>query len=61
MGNLHNYKNHKQINYMTGIGEKVKNLVEFGVGLKKAYDIGKTVYSLAQTASPYVLPLLGAL
>jgi hypothetical protein len=46
---------------MTGMGEKVKNLVEFGVGLKKAYDIGKTVYSLAQTASPYVLPLLGAL
>ena len=45
MGNLQNYESHKQINYMTGMGEKVKNLVEFGVGLKKAYDIGKTVYS----------------
>jgi hypothetical protein len=61
MGNLQNFRKHKQINYATGIGEKVKNLVEFGVGLKNAYDIGRTVYSLAQTASPYVLPLLGAL
>jgi len=61
MGNLQNFRKHQQINYATGIGEKVKNLVELGVGLKNAYDIGRTVYSLAQTASPYVLPLLGAL
>jgi hypothetical protein len=61
MGNLQNFRARKQMHYATGIGEKVKNLVEFGAGLKSAYDIGRTVYSLAQSASPYVLPLLGAL
>ena len=64
MANLMNYKKHHQVNYMTGIGQKVKHLVELGAGLKGAYDTAKTIYSVAQVAAPYVeavLPLLGVL
>ena len=61
MGNLQNHKKHGHINYLTGIGEKVKHLVELGAGIKGAYNTAKTVYSLGQAAAPYILPLLGAL
>jgi hypothetical protein len=49
---------------MQGIGHKVKSLVDFGIGLKGAYDTARTVYSVAQVAMPYIeygLPLLGVL
>jgi len=61
MGNLQNHRKHTHMNYLTGIGEKVKNLVELGAGIKGAIDTARTVYSLGQTAAPYILPLLGAL
>jgi len=61
MANLQNYRRNHHVNFLTGVGEKVKNLVEFGAGLKGAYDTAKTVYSLGQAAAPYILPLLGAL
>ena len=61
MGNLQNHRKPGHMNYLTGMGEKVKNLVELGAGLKGAYDVAKTVYSLGSAAAPYLLPLLGAL
>lgn len=64
MANLQNYSSKSQTNYLSGIGQKVKNLAEIGMGIKHAYDTAKTVYSIAQAAAPYVeaaLPLLGVL
>ena len=64
MANLQNYSKKSQTSYITGIGQKVKNLAEIGIGLKSAYDIAKTFYSIAQAAAPYVeaaLPLIGVL
>ena len=61
MANLQNYQKRHHVNFLTGVGEKVKHLVQLGAGLKGAYDTAKTVYSLGQAAAPYILPLLGAL
>jgi len=61
MANLQNHRKPSHTNYMTGLGQKVKHLAEFGAGVKHAYDIAKTVYTIGQTAAPYLLPLLGAL
>ena len=61
MANMMHHRKPQHVDYLTGVGQKVKNLVELGAGLKGAYDTGKTLYSLAQAASPYILPLLGAL
>ena len=57
MGNLSNYnynKNHFNIN-MKSLGSKVKNVVEFGSTLKGIYDVGRTIYTGIQAATPYVL------
>jgi hypothetical protein len=32
MANLQNYNNKSQTNYLSGIGQKVKNLAEIGMG-----------------------------
>ena len=64
MGYLHNHKKTSHVSLMQGIGHKVKSLVDFGIGLKGAYDTARTVYSVAQVAMPYIeygLPLLGVL
>jgi hypothetical protein len=61
MANMMHHRKPQHVNYLNGIGQKVKQLVEIGAGLKGAYETGKTLYSLASAASPYVLPLLGAL
>ena len=44
MANLQNYSNKSHINYLGGIGQKVKHFAEIGIGLKHAYDTAKTVY-----------------
>jgi hypothetical protein len=61
MANMQNHRKHHHVNFLTGVGEKVKHLVELGAGLKGIYDTGKTIYSAAQMAAPIILPLLGAL
>jgi hypothetical protein len=61
MANLQNHITNKHVNYMSGIGQKVKHLAELGAKVKGAYDTAKTIYSLAQVAAPYVMPLLGAI
>lgn len=61
MANMMHHRKPQHIDYLGGIGQKVKHLMEIGAGLKGAYETGRTLYSLASAASPYVLPLLGAL
>ena len=64
MANVQNYSKKSPTSYITGIGQKVKNLAEIGIRLKSAYDTAKTFYSVAQAAAPYVeaaLPLIGVL
>jgi len=61
MGNLQNHSKQKHTGFLHGIGQKVKNLAELAGTVKGIYDTGRTVYSLAQAASPYVLPLLAGL
>ena len=64
MANLMNYNKHHHVNYMTGLGQTVKHLVELGAGITGAYDTAKTIYTVGTTIAPYVeavLPLLGVL
>ena len=61
MANMMHHRKPQHVDYLGGLGQKVKNVMEFGAGLKGAYETGRTLYSLAQAASPYVLPLLAAL
>jgi hypothetical protein len=61
MGDLRNHRHHKHISFLHGLGEKAKHLAELAGTVKGIYDTGRTVYSLAQAASPYVLPLLAGL
>jgi phage-related protein len=61
MANLQNHITNNHVNYMTGIGQKVKHLANLGAKVKGAYDTARTIYSLAQAAAPYVMPLLGAI
>ena len=43
---LHRQNNH--VDFLSGLGQKVKGLVEFGAGMKSIYDTEKTIYSIAQ-------------
>ena len=61
MANLQNFKNQKQTNCLTGVGQKVKHLAQIGMELKGLYEAGRTVYTSGQAAAPYVLPVLGVL
>ena len=61
MGNLMNHRQQKRVGFLQGLGQKAQHLAEFAGAVKGIYDTGRTVYSLAQAAGPYVLPLLAAL
>jgi len=61
MGNLQNHRQDKHVGFLHGVGQKVKHLAELAGTAKGIYDTGRTIYSLAQAASPYVLPLLAGL
>ena len=61
MSNLQNHSKHKHSGFLHGLGQKVQNLAELAGTVKGIYDTGKTVFSLARAASPYVLPLLGVI
>ena len=61
MSNLQNFKHPRHINFLTGVGEKVKHLTHIGMQLKGLYDAGKAAYVVGEAVAPYVLPLLGVL
>ena len=64
MANLMNYTNNKHHGLSEGLGHKIKDLAKLAGTVKGIYDTGKTIYSIASAAAPYVemaLPLLGVL
>ena len=44
-----------------GFGQKVKNIVETVGVIKGIYDTGRTIYTAAQAAAPYVSMAAGML
>jgi hypothetical protein len=58
MGHLHNLPSHKKPSFLEGVGQKVQTAVSIGAGLKTAYDIGKTIYSVGRVAAPIIAGLL---
>ena len=44
-----------------GFGQKVKNIVEAVGTIKGIYDTGRTIYTAAQAAAPYVSMAAGLL
>ena len=61
MAHLMNYRNNKHHSISQGLGHKIKDLAKLAATVKGIYDTGKTVYSIASAAAPYVSPLLGTL
>ena len=58
MAHLHNLPKHKNPSLLENMGQKVQTAVKIGAGLKSAYDIGKTIYTVGSTVAPYIAPLL---
>ena len=54
MANLQNFRNNQRPSWIEGIGQKVKNAVEFAGAVKGLYDVGSTVYSGFVAAAPYI-------
>ena len=54
MANLQNFRKRNHVNFLEGVGQKVKHLSEFAGAVKGAWDIGKMLYSGVTTALPYV-------
>ena len=51
-----NYRSNNHNALSQGLGHKIKNIATFAGAVKSIYDTGKTVYSIAQVAAPYVIP-----
>ena len=56
-----NYRSNQHHGLSQGLGVKIQNIAKLAGTVKSIYDTGKAVYSIAQMAAPYVIPLLGAL
>lgn len=54
MANLQNFRNNQRPDWITGLGQKVKNAAEFAGAVKGIYEVGKTVYSGFVAAAPYL-------
>ena len=54
MANLQNFRDSQRPDWITGLGQKVKNAAEFAGAVKGLYQVGKTVYSGFVAASPYL-------
>ena len=54
MANLQNFRNNQRPDWITGLGQKVKNAAEFAGAVKGLYQVGKTVYSGFVAAAPYL-------
>ena len=56
-----NYRSSQHHGLSQGIGQKIQNIAKLAGTVKSIYETGRAVYSLAQAAAPYIVPLLGAL
>ena len=54
MANLQNFRNNQRPDWITGLGQKVKQAAEFGGAVKGIYEIGKAAYSGFMVAAPYL-------
>ena len=54
MANLQNFRDNQRPNWITGLGQKVKNVAEFAGAVKGIYEVGRTVYSGFVAAAPYL-------
>ena len=54
MANLQKNRNNQRPNFLDGLGQKVKNVLEFGKAVKGIYDAGKIAYQGFQVAAPYI-------
>ncbi len=57
MASLHNFR-HKvrkeQTSWVDSLGQKIKNVAEIAGGAKGLYDIGRGLYTAAQTYGPAI-------
>ena len=60
MANLMNFQNNRQPSYLDTIGQKATNLAQFGMAMKKVYDVGKVMYDGFQVAAPYLEAAMAA-
>ena len=56
-----NYRSNQHHGLSQGLGAKIQNIAKLAGAVKSIYETGRAVYSIAQAAAPYVVPLLGAL
>ena len=54
MANLQNFRDNQRPDWITGLGQKVKNAAEFAGAVKGIYQVGKAVYSGFMVAAPYL-------
>ena len=54
MANLMNFQNNRQPSYLDTIGQKAKQLGEFGIAMKQIYDVGKMAYRGFEIAAPFL-------
>ena len=50
---MNSSRTHQQ-SFLSGLGNKVKNVAEFAGAVKGLYDVGRGVYSAVQTIAPMV-------
>ena len=51
---MQNFRDNQRPDWITGLGQKVKNVAEFAGAVKGLYQVGKTVYSGFVAAAPYL-------
>ncbi len=54
MGNLQNYRNNRKSGFIDTIGQKAQDLAQFGMTMKKIYDVGKMAYRGFEIAAPFL-------
>ena len=54
MAYLQNFRDNQRPDWITGLGQKVKNVAEFAGAVKGMYEVGRTVYSGFVAAAPYL-------
>ena len=57
MAHLHNLKN-QNTSFLSNFGEKVKHVAAAVGTAKGTYDVGRTIYQIAQTAIPMIEAML---
>ena len=58
MANLMNHNKQQHINYMTGIGQKVKHLAKLGGHIKGIYEGAKQAFAIGTAVGEAIVPIL---